>query len=158
MIEPELLEFPESTFIEVDKGASINLTCTIQAGVNARVWWTASGGVPVQSETGGNSSLPPIGPMVYANTSANETDQYVIQYSSVLYLHNFSSELAGVYACVVDDPGYPGSSIHEEYTVEVRLPSPYVQLTTECMLACMNSFTRVQVYKDLLLWFCFLVL
>ena len=140
VIEPELLEFPKSTFIEVGERENINLTCTVQAGVNASVWWTESGRAPIQSEAQVNSSLPAIGPMVYADTTANKTEQYVVQYSSVLYLYNFSSELAGVYVCVVDDPGYPGNNVHEEYAVAVRLlQPPSVQQTTECTFACMNS-------------------
>ena len=155
VIEPELLEFPEPTSIQVGEGENINLTCTVQAGVNAKVWWTESGGVPVQSEAQVNSSLPAIGPMVYVNTTANKTEQYVVQYSSVLYLHDFSSELAGVYVCIVDDPGYPGNNVHEEYEVAVRLlPTPSVQPTTECTFACMNS---VPMVRYLLLCFNFFV-
>ena len=125
VIEPELLEFPKSTSIEVDQGSNINFTCTIQAGMNAQVWWTVSGGDPIQSETQRNSSFPPVGPMLYADSNVNESGQYMVLYSSVLYLHNFSSQLAGVYACIVDDPGYPNNTVHEEYSIVIslRLPS-----------------------------------
>ena len=157
VIDPELLEFPEPTSIQVGEGEDSNLTCTVQAGVNATVWWTKSGGVPVQSENEMNSSLPSVGPVVYADTTANKTEQYVVQYSSVLYLYNFSSELAGVYACIVDDPGYPGKNVHEEYAVAVRLlPSSSVQPTTECMFACMNSVPVARHVTRQVLTFLFL--
>ena len=126
VIEPELLEFPESTFIEVNEGANANVTCTVQAGVNASVWWTASGGDPIRPKTQANVSRPSVGPMVYANSSTSESRSrnYMVQYSSVLYLDNFSSQLAGVYVCIVDDPGYPNNTAHEEYRISIKMRPP----------------------------------
>ena len=121
VIQPELLEFPGFAPIELSEGGDLKLICTVQAGLNAHVWWTTPDGVAVQSETEGDSSLPPVGPLVYSISTTNTTSKYVIQYSSVLYLHNFSSELAGVYVCIADDPGYPGETAHEEYQVEIKL-------------------------------------
>ena len=126
VIEPELLEFPESTFMEVNEGANAKVTCTVQAGVNASIWWTASGGDPVQPKTQANVSHPSAVPMVYtnSNTSESRSRTYMVQYSSVLYLDNFSSQLAGVYACIVDDPGYPNNTAHEEYRIAIKLRPP----------------------------------
>ena len=126
VVEPKLLEFPESTFIEVNEGANVNVTCTVQAGVNASVWWTASGGDPIRPKMQANVSPPSVGPLVYANsnTSESRSRNYMVQYSSVLHLDSFSSQLAGVYACVVDDPGYPNNMAHEEYKIAIKLRLP----------------------------------
>ena len=121
VIQPELLEFPGFSPIQLNEGEDLNLTCTVQTGLNARVWWTAPNKGVVQPGAKGNSSLLPIGSLVHAVSTANITSEYVVQYTSVLYLQNFSSELAGVYTCIADDPGYSDNTAHEEYQVEIRL-------------------------------------
>lgn len=108
------------------------IPCIVAAGLGAQVFWRFQGEALSPKEGSGEAS-------VYVTALERQMQNHYVEYQRLLHISAMIGRLAGVYSCVVVDPGYPGRRVYQEFNVTISMhllgtsptnsPSPVVVLT-----------------------------
>lgn len=120
--------FPNHSVITVEDGERAKIPCTVEAGLRAQVFWRFQGEALSLIGSGEGSGEASI----YVTASERQMQNHTVEYQRLLHITAMTGRHAGVYSCVVVDPGHPGRSVYEVFSVSVHhfvsspatLPSP----------------------------------
>ena len=119
---PILIELSPSMFLD---NSNMSLTCTVHAGIGAEVYWVTPSGLKLSLDQDIYDDMYIIG-------NDNFTGKYEVILTRALQFNvtNLTEEFAGTYKCIVNDTGYPGKRIYQEYNVSLFVPRiPFVSST-----------------------------
>ena len=124
MKSPTLIELSPSVFMD---NSNMSLTCTVHTGIGAQVYWVTPSGLKLFLDEDIYDDMYIIG-------DDNFTGKYEVILTRILQFNvtNMTDEFAGTYKCIVNDTGYPGKRIYQEYNVSLLSfvpPIPFVSST-----------------------------
>lgn len=104
------------------EGGMTDIVCIIEAGQGASVFWLDPNRDIINATK--NSPLEGSGDVdrIFVSMTNVSLENYTVEYTAVLTINDMNNSLAGTYACVVDDPGYPGHNVHTEFELLISIP------------------------------------
>ena len=112
----------------------MSLTCTVHAGIGAQVYWVTPSGLKLFLEEDIYDDMYIIG-------DDNFTGKYEVILTRTLQFNvtNLTKEFAGTYKCIVNDTGYPGKTIYQEYNVSLLPFVPLLHFVSSTVIPLSSS-------------------
>lgn len=128
---PTLIELTPSIFLD---NVNMSLTCTVHAGIGAQVYWVTPSGLKLFLEEDIYDDMYIIG-------DDNFTGKYEVILTRTLQFNvtNLTKEFAGTYKCIVNDTGYPGKTIYQEYNVSLLPFVPLLHFVSSTVIPLSSS-------------------